>query len=93
MRLFNNKGNSSAAPPSGLHSIFNEDNPPPDSAAFVPYSSHSTRSGDSSDSGCDPGEDYSFVITENSPQELVKKVEREFKTVDNLSEFALSLDD
>ena len=51
------------------------------------YNSSSARSNNSSDSGiCDLDEDYSFVITENSPAELVRKVENEFTHIENLGE-------
>ncbi|XP_045603189.1 uncharacterized protein [Procambarus clarkii] len=45
----------------------------------------SARSVDSSDSGIyDLDDDYSFVITENSPPELIKRVEADFTPVENL---------
>ncbi|XP_050709980.1 uncharacterized protein LOC126994734 [Eriocheir sinensis] len=54
-------------------------------AASLPTTSTSSRSVDSSDSGIyDLDEDYSFVITENSPQELVRRVEADFTPIENL---------
>lgn len=57
---------------------------PPSSSVFPPASS-SARSNDSSDSGIyDLDDDYSFVITENSPPELVQRVVADFTPVENL---------
>ncbi|XP_063874446.1 uncharacterized protein LOC135107927 [Scylla paramamosain] len=54
-------------------------------AASLPTTSTSTRSVDSSDSGIyDLDDDYSFVITENSPPELVRRVEADFTPIENL---------
>ncbi|CAL4068927.1 unnamed protein product [Meganyctiphanes norvegica] len=51
----------------------------------LPPNSSSASSRDSADSGIyDLDEDYSFVITENSPAELIKRVEDEFCYVENL---------
>ena len=50
--------------------------------------SSSALSNNSSDSGIyDLEEDYSFVITESSPAELIRKVEREFTPVENIGKF------
>ena len=47
--------------------------------------SSSALSNNSGDSGIyDLDEDYSFVITESSPSELIRKVEREFTPVENI---------
>ncbi|XP_076064371.1 uncharacterized protein LOC143038701 [Oratosquilla oratoria] len=56
------------------------------SVPIVPApSSSSTRSSDSTDSGIyDLDDDYSFVITENSPAELIKRVELDFTPVENM---------
>ncbi|XP_066938497.1 uncharacterized protein [Macrobrachium rosenbergii] len=57
---------------------------PPTSSVTAPNSS-SARSQDSSDSGIyDLDDDYSFVITENSPPELVKRVIDDFTPIENL---------
>ncbi|ROT80703.1 hypothetical protein C7M84_000554 [Penaeus vannamei] len=59
---------------------------PPSSSVFPPASS-SARSNDSSDSGIyDLDDDYSFVITENSPPELVQRVVADFTPVENLGD-------
>lgn len=54
-------------------------------AADLPTTSTSSRSVDSSDSGIyDLDDDYSFVITENSPPELIRRVEADFTPIENL---------
>ncbi|XP_071537609.1 uncharacterized protein [Panulirus ornatus] len=56
---------------------------PSTSSTTPPFSS--AKSVDSSDSGIyDLDDDYSFVITENSPPELVRRVEAEFTPIENL---------
>ncbi|KAG7175103.1 hypothetical protein Hamer_G022445 [Homarus americanus] len=57
----------------------------PPTSSVTPPTSSSARSVDSSDSGIyDLDDDYSFVITENSPPELIKRVEADFMPVENL---------
>lgn len=54
---------------------------------MFPPASSSARSNDSSDSGIyDLDDDYSFVITENSPPELVQRVVADFTPVENLGD-------
>ncbi|KAF2358311.1 hypothetical protein FHG87_010928 [Trinorchestia longiramus] len=78
--------NSQSASPRELKCNFQEENPPPNSASFVAVSSHSACSEQSLDSGIsDPGDEYSFVITENSPPDIVKKIEEEFTPVEDLN--------
>ena len=58
---------------------------PPTSGGVPPTSADSVQSADSGI--CDPDDDYSFVITENSAPELVKQVEDHFKLVNNLGAY------
>ncbi|KAK4306387.1 hypothetical protein Pmani_021789 [Petrolisthes manimaculis] len=54
-------------------------------ASTVATVGSSARSVDSSDSGIyELDDDYSFVITENSPAELIRRVEMDFTPVENL---------
>ncbi|XP_018008273.1 uncharacterized protein LOC108665974 [Hyalella azteca] len=88
-RLFRNESqslpNTTSDPTEEFKPNFDEENPPPGTASFF-HTPHSACSGESSDSGIsDPGEEYAFVITENSPPEVVKKVEEAFIPVENLN--------